>query len=125
MSWAIWITGIPGSGKSVLARAASEEMHARGYPVRILELDQIRKTLTPEPRHRHRARCRTGRSAGWPAADRSRVPVIIDATAHRRVADLACAAIPRFAEVQIMCPLEVAGNASAQPLGQQCPTRHL
>src|SRR5438067_6114497 len=39
----------------------------------------------------------------------ARVPVIIDATAHRRAwRDLARAAIPRFAEVQIVCPPETA-----------------
>ena len=36
MSWAIWITGLPGSGKSVLARAAAETLRARGVPVKIL-----------------------------------------------------------------------------------------
>jgi len=111
MSWAIWITGIPGSGKSVLARAASEELHARGYPVRILELDQIRRTLTPEPRYTGTERDVVYRALGWMATllTEARVPVIIDATAHRRVwRDLARAAIPRFAETQIVCPLEIA-----------------
>jgi adenylylsulfate kinase len=36
------------------------------------------------------------------------VPVIVDATAHRRVwRDAARAAIPRFAEVQLSCTLDV------------------
>ena len=30
MSWAIWITGIPGSGKSAIARAAATELEASG-----------------------------------------------------------------------------------------------
>ena len=67
MNWAIWITGIPGSGKSTLARAAGEELRARGYPARILELDQIRKTLTPgRATPTPSAMSCTGRSAGWP-----------------------------------------------------------
>src|SRR5262249_43246115 len=37
------------------------------------------------------------------------VPVIIDATAHRRAwRDLARREIPRFAEVQLICPVDVA-----------------
>lgn len=111
MSWAIWITGIPGSGKSALARAAAAELAARGYPVRVLELDAIRKTLTPEPRYTDEERDVVYRALGWMARllTEARVPVIVDATAHRRVwRDLARSAIPRFAEVQVVCPPELA-----------------
>ena len=124
MSWAIWITGIPGSGKSVLARAASVELHARGYPVRILELDQIRKTLTPEPRDTDTERDVVYRALGWMATllTEACVPVIIDATAHRRLwRDLARAAIPRFAEAQIVCPLEFARKRESIPSGSNAP----
>ena len=124
MSWAIWITGIPGSGKSALARAAGEELHARGYPVRILELDQIRKTLTPEPRDTDTERDVVYRALGWMARllTEAGVPVIVDATAHRRAwRDLARAAIPRFAEVQIVCPPEVAEERERSRSGSNAP----
>ena len=124
MSWAIWITGIPGSGKSVLARAASVELRARGYPPRILELDEIRKTLTPEPRDTDTERDVVYRALGWMARlmTEAGVPVIVDATAHRRVwRDLARAAIPHFAEVQIECPLEVARERERSRLGGNAP----
>ena len=49
MSWAVWVTGPPGSGKSVVARAAAEVLRARGTPVEILELDAMRKVVTPAP----------------------------------------------------------------------------
>lgn len=51
VSWAIWITGPPGSGKSTIARAVEAELRARGRPVERLELDEVRKTVTPEPRY--------------------------------------------------------------------------
>ena len=44
MSWAIWITGLPGSGKSSLARGAAAELEALGERVVVLELDAIRKS---------------------------------------------------------------------------------
>lgn len=110
MSWAIWITGPPGSGKSVLARAAAAKLEALGEPVRVLELDEIRKTLTPSPTYTDAERDVVYRALGFMAAllSEAGVPVIIDATAHRRIwRDLARAAIPRFAEVQLVCPPEV------------------
>ncbi len=110
MSWAIWITGLPGSGKSVLARAAAAELSAQGEPVRVLELDEIRKTLTPSPTYADAERDVVYRALAYMAVllSEAGVPVIIDATAHRRAwRDLARAAIPRFAEVQLVCPPEV------------------
>jgi adenylylsulfate kinase len=124
MSWAIWITGLPGSGKSELARAAGVELHARGYPVRILELDQIRKTLTPEPHYTDTERDVVYRALAWMATllTEARVPVIIDATAHRRAwRDLARAAIPRFAEAQIVCPPELARTRERNRSGDNAP----
>ena len=47
MSWAVWITGLPGSGKSVVARAVAGTLQAGGKDVRVLELDAIRRVITP------------------------------------------------------------------------------
>ncbi len=110
MSWAIWITGVPGSGKSALARAAARRLRELGEPVRVLELDEIRQTLTPKPVYSEAEREVVYRALGCMAAllTEAGVPVIIDATAHRRRwRDLARAAIPRFAEVQLHCPPEL------------------
>jgi adenylylsulfate kinase len=110
VSWAIWITGPPGSGKSTLARAAAAGLRAAGVPVRVLESDEIRKTLTPHPTYSDAERDVVYRALAGMATLLTEVgvPVIIDATApQRRWRDLARAAIPRFAEVQLLCPLEV------------------
>lgn len=111
MSWAIWITGLPGSGKSAVARAALAELAADGEHVELLELDVLRRTLTPTPTYDAAEReavyraliliARTLMHAGH--------PVLIDATGHRRAwRDLARACLGDFAEVQLACPLEVA-----------------
>jgi adenylylsulfate kinase len=107
MSWAIWITGPPGSGKSVLARATAAELRALGEPVRVLELDEIRQTLTPSATYSAAERDVVYRALAYMAAllAAAGMPVIVDATAHRRVwRDLARLAIARFAEVQLVCP---------------------
>jgi adenylylsulfate kinase len=110
VSWVIWITGPPGSGKSVLARATAAELEARGEPVRVLELDEIRKTLTPSPTYSDAERDVVYRAVVYMARllAETGVPVIIDATGHRRAwRDLARAEILRFAEVQLSCPLDL------------------
>ncbi len=110
MSWAIWVTGLPGSGKSVLARAVAEALRSQGERVVLLELDQIRRFLTPEPTYSADEREVVYRALVYLAQrlTGAGVPVIIDATGHRRAwRDLARASIPAFAEVQLECPLEI------------------
>jgi adenylylsulfate kinase len=110
VSWAIWITGPPASGKSAIAAAVTAKLHARGQPVKWLELDEVRASITPVPRYTDAERDLVYRALGYMAtllveADR---PVLIDATAHRRVwRDLVRAAVSRFAEVQLICPIEI------------------
>jgi len=110
MSWAIWITGPPASGKSAIACAVEAELHARGQPVKRLELDEVRESITPVPRYSDAERDVVYRALGYMAAllvEAGR-PVLIDATAHRRIwRDLVRAAVPRFAEAQLVCPLEI------------------
>ena len=86
MSWAIWITGLPASGKSVLARAAAAELRAGGDAVVVLELGEIRKFLTPSPTYTDTERDVVYRALVYMATalTTSGTPVTIDATAHRR-----------------------------------------
>jgi adenylylsulfate kinase len=125
MSWAIWITGPPGSGKSSLARAAAAAVGARGEPVRVLELDEIRKTITPVPRYTDAERDIVYRALGYMAllVTEAGTGVIIDATAHRRAwRELARQTIPRFAEVQVVCPAEVCRERERARSGGHAPT---
>jgi adenylylsulfate kinase len=111
MSWALWITGRPGSGKSTLARAAAARLADRGRPVAVIELDVMRQVLTPTPTYSDTEREVVYRSLVFAATAlvEAGVPVIIDATSHRRAwREMARAMIARFAEVQLDCPLGVA-----------------
>lgn len=109
VSWAVWVTGTPASGKSAVARAAAELLHSRGEPVRVLELDAIRSRLIPDPAYTETECELVHRALGYMAMKLTEagVPVIVDATAHRRRwRELARAAIRRFAEVQLLCPAD-------------------
>jgi len=58
----IWLTGIPGSGKTTLALELQKFYEQNGLPVEILDGDEIRKTLSkdlgfsPEDRKEHNRR---------------------------------------------------------------------
>jgi protein-L-isoaspartate(D-aspartate) O-methyltransferase len=121
MSWAIWITGLPGSGKSAIARVVAARLGAEGQDVMVLELDAIRREITPAPTYSDAEREAVYRALVYIGAClvQAGVPVIFDATAHRRAwRDLARATIANFAEVQLRCPLDVCRQReAARPRG--------
>jgi adenylylsulfate kinase len=125
MSWAVWITGLPGSGKSAVAATAAEMLEAWECPVVVLELDEIRRVITPHPTYsdaEREALYRTLVYIGTGLVDAG-IPVIFDATAQRRAwRDVARAAIKEFAEVQLVCPLEVCRQREASRVGSHAPS---
>jgi len=58
----IWLTGIPGSGKTTIALELQKIYQQKGLPIEILDGDEIRKTLSkdlgfsPEDRKEHNRR---------------------------------------------------------------------
>ncbi|HDS44941.1 MAG TPA: adenylyl-sulfate kinase [Methanomicrobia archaeon] len=111
MTWAVWLTGLPGSGKTAVAQRTRSLLEARGISrVQVLELDEIRKFITPKPTYSEDEREIVYAALVYMAkllVD-SGTPVIIDATANRRrYRDRARAVIPKFAEVYLTCPLEL------------------
>jgi adenylylsulfate kinase len=109
-AFAVWLTGLPASGKSTVARALAAELAGKGIRAAVLDSDAVRREITPH--------------AGYGEAERDAfyatlaylarvlvlhgVPVIVDATANRRTyRDRARGAIPRFLEAHVRCPLAV------------------
>jgi len=110
MSFAVWLTGLSGSGKSAIARELVELLHARGVEAARLESDVMRSQLTPFPRYDEADRdFFYGALAQIGAALTTQGrPVIFDATANRRrYRDAARERIARFMEVYVDTPLEV------------------
>ena len=108
MVWVAWLTGLPGSGKSSVAREAAARLKASGLRVRVLELDEIRRVVTPSPRYTVEEREVVYRALAYMALllYEEGVSVIIDATGHRRrFRDLARAMIPHFAEIHLRASL--------------------
>ena len=107
-SFAIWITGLPASGKSTIVTALQPQLEGLGLTVEVLESDEVRRVITPTPTYSeaerdlfYRALVFTGQRLVAYG-----VTVIFDATASRRVyRDFAKSVIPRFIEVAVECPL--------------------
>jgi adenylylsulfate kinase len=126
VSWAVWITGEPGSGKSAVARALASHLAARGHPAVVLELSEIQTILTPAPTHTDAEHDLVHRALVYMARvlTNAGIGVIIDATAPRRTwRDLARAAIGKFAEVQVCCPVEVCRARGTRPATVSAPSR--
>jgi len=110
MSFAVWLTGLPGSGKSAIAKALLGELHARGIDPAVLESDVLRTQLTPFPRYDEAERDYLYKTFAHLGAFlvQHGTAVIFDATANKRAyRDAARRHIARFAEVFVDTPLEV------------------
>lgn len=105
--FAVWLTGLPGSGKSAIARELVALLHARGVDASHLESDVLRTQITPFPSYGEAERDFFYAALAFMGAFlvENRKSVIFDATANRRAyRDMARRAIPRFAEVYVDTP---------------------
>ncbi|MDF2954507.1 adenylyl-sulfate kinase [Candidatus Alkanophaga liquidiphilum] len=124
--WALWVTGLPGCGKTAISREVKELLAEKGINVKILELDEIRKVVTPNPTYTDEERDIVYAALAYMAKllCECGVPVIIDATAHRRkYRERARALISRFAEVHVKCPLEVCMQRERKRRAEHSPPR--
>ena len=108
---AIWLTGLPASGKSTIVAAIKPQLESLGVVVEVLESDAVRKILTPHPTYSDAERDLFYRSLAFMGAKlvAHGVTVIFDATANKRAyRDFARSLVPKFIEVAVECPLELA-----------------
>ncbi len=109
-AFALWITGLPASGKSTIVSALRPRLEASGLTVEVLESDEVRKVLTPAPTYSQPERDLFYRALAFTGQRlvAHGVTVLFDATASAQAyRDYARRVIPRFAEVAVVCPLEV------------------
>jgi adenylylsulfate kinase len=123
--FAIWLTGLPSSGKTTLALALGDLLAEQGVAVQILDSDELRTRLTPNPQYSPEER-------DWFYAMitfltellvKNGVNVLIAATAPRRAyREQARNHIERFAEVYVYCSIEVCRDRDPKGLWKQAQT---
>jgi len=99
LAFAIWITGLPASGKSTIVSALKPQLEGLGLTVEVLESDEVRRVITPIPTYSEAERDLFYRALAFIGQKlvAHGVTVVFDATASRRVyRDFARSVIPRF-----------------------------
>jgi len=100
----IWLTGIPGSGKTTLALELEKYYQKNSLPVEILDGDEIRKTLSkdlgfsPEDRKEHNRRVIFVAQILSKNGVTTIIPLI---SPYRETRDFARKEIPNFVEVWV------------------------
>jgi len=112
-AWVMWMTGVPGSGKTTLAWSVADRLKAQGVAVHVLDAHGARAAVTGggavTPGDEETAHLALAYAAS--RLSEAGVAVIVDATAPRRAwRERARALVPRFAEVQLVCPEPVSSR---------------
>lgn len=108
--WAMWITGLPSSGKSTIAKGVAQRLRESDINVEVLESDELRKILTPKPAYSEEERNWFYNVIVYIARllVKNGVNVIIDATGNKRAyRDSARRHMSKFVEVYVKCPLDI------------------
>jgi adenylylsulfate kinase len=105
----LWLTGLPGSGKSTMAHLAAEELRRRGHRVEILDGDEVRTHLSKDLGFSKPDRDANIRRIGYVCKLLSRNGVIAITAAispYRETRDEVRREHERFVEVYVKCSLE-------------------
>jgi adenylylsulfate kinase len=108
-AFAVWLTGLPASGKSTLAGALAGALASRRLRVQVLDSDELRAVLTPQPSYSREERRWFYRVMVYVGRllVQNGVNVIFAATANRRAyRQRAQETIERFTQVYVHCSLE-------------------
>lgn len=124
MAWAAWVTGLPGSGKTTVTRVMADLLIAKGVHVKVLNIDDVRKVLTPQPTYSLEERAVVYAAMAYMSkllVDEG-VNVIVDATGNlRQYRNVARKLIPDFVEIYVKCPLDVAIKREEARRGGSAP----
>jgi adenylylsulfate kinase len=105
----LWLTGLPCSGKSTLAKAVEETLLERGLPVEVFDGDEIRTNLTKGLGFSRKDRDTNIRRVGYVCDLLTRNGVVSIAAVispYQSIRDEVRQSIGRFVEIFVDAPLE-------------------
>lgn len=110
LAFIVWLTGLPGSGKTSIARGLLRKLRKMDVNCYHLQMDKVRPLLIDRPKYTESERDYAYRSLALMAYTlyQAGVSVIVDATAHRRRwREFLRRLVGSFLEVYVKCPVEV------------------
>jgi adenylyl-sulfate kinase len=115
----IWLTGLPSSGKSTIARELFQRLRARGLPVELLDGEEVRESLSRDLGFSRADREENVRRIGYVAKLLSRNGVLVICAAvspYRATRDEVRRNVRHFVEVYVECPVDVAAVRDTEGL---------
>jgi adenylylsulfate kinase len=120
----VWLTGLPGAGKTTLAARIALRLREERVAAAVLDSDDVRAALVPPPGHDEVGRDAFYRSLAGLAVMLARqgLIVLVPATAHRRVwREHARELAPRFVEVHVDTPVDECRRRDPKGLYARAP----
>ncbi|MEM1539052.1 MAG: adenylyl-sulfate kinase [Candidatus Bathyarchaeia archaeon] len=126
--WCVWVTGLPGSGKSSVSKALIRLLKQEGINAQLLSSDALRKVMTPKPTYTLEERDVVYATLVYVAQllTSNGVNVVIDATGNlRRYRENARKLISRFMEAYLECSLEVCMERESKRVETSHAPKHI
>lgn len=115
----LWLTGLPSAGKTTIARELVPRLQGQGWPVQLLDGDEVRKGLSADlgfDRASREAHARRVTFVAKVLVRAGAVPIVALISPYRVSREYARNEIGRFVEVYVNTPIEVCESRDVKGL---------